>query len=96
MALPALDSGRSLEVLGDEHPRGMITLDRTRLIGRLPQAAVLARGLPCAIWAGICFILIRIIFPPNFPNFTDFLIYTEVTRCQASKTLVLIDFGVDS
>src|SRR5690625_4780321 len=35
MAWPALLPGRSLEVCGDAHPRGMTALDRTRLIGRL-------------------------------------------------------------
>src|SRR5688572_11315664 len=33
---PRAFPGRPLEVRGDAHPRGMIVLDRTRLIGRLP------------------------------------------------------------
>ena len=45
MVWPAPDSGRSLEVRGDVHPRGMITLDRTRLIGWLPPSRVLSQAL---------------------------------------------------
>ena len=35
-ACPHALPGRSLEVRGDAHPRGMTALDRTRLTGRLP------------------------------------------------------------
>ncbi|EZQ01286.1 hypothetical protein CL42_14435 [Acinetobacter sp. Ver3] len=37
---PILDSGRSLEHMSDCMPRGMIVLDRTRLIGSLQQILI--------------------------------------------------------
>ena len=49
---PALDSGRLLEACGDTRPRGMIALDRTRLIGQLHYfffSAVLSVGISRSI-----------------------------------------------
>jgi hypothetical protein len=51
MAWPASDAGRLLERVGDGAPRGMIVLDRTRLIGPL-----------CTFFCGCWLCLVRLLF----------------------------------
>ncbi len=55
-----LDPGRSLERMSDCTPRGMIVLDRTRLIGSLHQILINQRNM------GLTFFLEKLIMRAQF------------------------------
>lgn len=54
MLRPAVSPGRLLERIGDDAPRGMIVLDRTRLTGRLRHFIQITGCPPNALKPGDC------------------------------------------